>query len=359
MLHRRRHQNQARANRFEYQAPQQNQQLFHQQQLIADPANAPPQPPDRFNQYQIPQVPIQQPPIYQRLEDPNYVQFPQLHTVDREFQQYPNHHRLTNKDQFNRFLVKQSNVLQPWEEAAHRRVTLAATAPETRTELDSIKYIATKVSHFDQNTGRTIKKPSNYSFEDNLLAYAKNPKLQQELKENTFTKAQKHLLTRLQFRSDKNQSVESLSRTALEAIVHGFGAKIISLDVIHRILLEYLPELKTIMKPDHINILAAARDAHKQIDTVAYAGIAYEQDPFLYQKLQEHKNNFRIKRTLTFASTDNPVLANLANFKLKTAKKPVNNPSQSVSIAPVAPHPHKKRKIEISPNLIPEIVNSG
>ena len=85
----------------------------------------------------------------------------------------------------------------------------------------------------------------------------------------------------LQFNELKKQNLKTLSDTCLDKIVHSYAAKIISSDVVFRVLEEHWDQLKQVLSLDEQHLLAATRSAELQIDTGVYSTLTRQDSDLL------------------------------------------------------------------------------
>ena len=305
------------------QLPQQQNQPFGQQQI--------PQQPDPQVHFQAQPGAAQAPPP--QLGEEPFIPFLQLDRVAPEIQNHgqlqqpPQAHLLYNQ------LLRNNGHLSAHEHAHNRRAQLVGTPASQRSELHSVTYRPAQKTVIDPFTGTQVKTISEASFEDNLLSYIHDDRLRSQYEENLFTKQQKKILQTLQFNELKKQNLNTLSSTCIDKIVHSYAAKIISSDVVYRVLEEHWPQLKDIFSLDEQHLLAATRSANLQIDTGVYSTLTRSETDLLKLAASDSKNHYKLKRSIqTTPNSLDPLVSLQNDFKLKsTSRKAIDPGSVSAS----------------------------
>ena len=346
---------------------------FANRQPVPPVNPAPQNPPPNINQFaqqQFPQPPQPQfqpqfqpgaPPVNFQLGEEPFVPFLQLGNVPPELQNHGQVHRPPQDHLLYDQLLRNNGHLSSTEHAHLRRAQLVSVPASHRSELHSVTYRPTQQSILDPITGTQIKTISDASFEDNLLSYIRDDRLRTQYEESLYTKQQKKILQTLQFNELKKQNLNTLSDTCKDKIVHSYGARIISSDVVFRVIEEHWDQMKHILSADELRLLAATRSADLQLDTGVYSTLTRKETDLLKLAASDSKKHYRLKRSIqTTPNSIDPLVSLQNSFQLKsTSRKTVDSAAVSVSNILSATQPASSQSKEITMKLLNQVPPTG
>ena len=285
----------------------------------------------------------------------NQIPFQQMPNVDPEIQNHGMMRHYPQQELLYRELRNRTAHLSSYQTNYARRAKQNGHQPHLRSELHSLSYKPPYRIHQNPFTGEQSLQLEDTSLEDNILAHCIDPVNRNRYAEKMYTRPQSKLLTKLQFSELKKQSVTSLSETCLDKLVHSYAAKIITEDVLWRIIEERWDELKDVLNDDEFRMLGVIRSIQTQLDDGVYTTATRAETSLLKICTKMSKAQYPIKRGIaTSLNSTDPLVTQQQKLLLKSTSRKSIDPllQASTEILKTAPE-----KIMPSSLMAQEILN--